>query len=185
MKVKETEIEGVLIVEPAVFEDKRGYFMETYHRQRYDQQGINVDFVQDNVSYSKKGILRGLHYQYPSEQAKLVYVLKGEVFDVAVDIRQESPAFGKVTSVILSEQNNRQFFIPKGFAHGFCVLSATAVVSYKCSDFFNPKDEGGILWSDPDLKINWSIKAPLLSEKDSAYKRLRDVPSTKLPVYKD
>ncbi len=185
MKVKETEIEGVLIVEPAVFEDKRGTFMETYHRQRYDQQGINVDFVQDNMSYSKKGILRGLHYQYPSEQAKLVYVLKGEVFDVAVDIRQESPAFGKVASVILTEQNNRQFFIPKGFAHGFCVLSATAVVSYKCSDFFNPKDEGGILWSDPDLKINWPIKAPLLSEKDSAYKRLRDILSTKLPVYKD
>jgi len=183
MKVIETDIEGVLIIEPAVFEDPRGYFMETYQRHRYAEAGIDMEFVQDNVSFSKKGALRGLHYQYPQKQAKLVQVMQGIVFDVAVDIRKGSPSFGKWTSVILSDKNNRQLFIPTGFAHGFYVLSDIALLSYKCSKLYAPNGEGGILWSDPDLGIDWPVEKPILSEKDSKYFCLKDISLDQLPVY--
>lgn len=183
MKVSETSIPGVLIVEPRIFPDGRGFFFESYHRERYRQNGIGDEFVQDNVSSSVQGALRGLHFQSPHPQAKLVQVLSGEVFDVAVDIRAGSATFGQWTGIMLSSENKRQFYIPKGFAHGFCVMSETAVFSYKCSDFYAPECEGGILWSDPDLMIDWPVKAPLLSDKDSRFPCLKDVPRERLPVY--
>jgi len=142
MKVIRTEFKEVLILQPDSFSDNRGYFMETYHRERYEQLGIGTFFVQDNVSYSVRGTLRGLHYQYPHGQAKLVQVVRGEIFDVAVDIRLKSPSFGKWVSIVLSEENKRQLYFPEGFAHGFCVLSDEALVHYKCSDFYSPKNEG-------------------------------------------
>jgi len=178
-----TSLEGVLIIEPAVFEDKRGYFMETYNRQRYEASGIRSDFVQDNVSSSVRGALRGLHYQCPHAQAKLVQVLQGAIFDVAVDIRYGSPRFGQWTGAELSDENRRQMYIPEGFAHGFCVLSETALFSYKCSDLYAPECEGGINWSDPTINIDWPIDGPILSEKDKIYPCLDDVPRDRLPVY--
>ena len=175
-------LKEVIIVEPDVFGDHRGYFLETFQKKRYEEAGINVSFVQDNLSISRKGVLRGLHYQFPHEQAKLVQVIEGEIFDVAVDIRRDSPSFGKWTSVILSHENKRQLFIPAGFAHGFCVLSDTAYVLYKCSDYYSPESEGGILWSDPELDIQWLISNPLLSDKDAAYPHLKDIPLERLPL---
>ena len=166
MKVTPTDINDVLIIEPDVFEDPRGFFMETYHEKRYKTFGIDATFVQDNLSFSVKGTLRGLHYQYPNAQAKLVQVLMGEVFDVAVDIRKGSPTFGKWVGARLSAENKRQLFIPKGFAHGYCVVSNTAIFSYKCSRYYAPKDERGILWKDPELNIDWPVKTPLISDKD-------------------
>lgn len=185
MNVIQTDLRGVLIVEPIFHGDSRGFFVETYQKERYLQNGIEVDFVQDNLSYSKRGILRGLHYQYPQAQDKLVQVLEGEILDVAVDIRKGSPTFGHAVTVHLSSDNKRQLFVPKGFAHGFCVLSEMALFSYKCSDFYNPKTEGGILWSDPDLKIDWPIPRPQLSEKDRSYPRLKAIEEHRLPQYGD
>jgi len=172
MNIITTSLKGVLIIEPRVFKDNRGFFMETYNQNKYQKSGINRRFVQDNLSYSVRGTLRGLHFQIKHPQAKLVQVITGEIFDVAVDIRKESPTFGKWTGVVLSDQNNRQMFIPEGFAHGFCVLSKTAHFSYKCSDFYAPDDEGGIIWSDPDIGIDWPVKDPMISEKDKHYQRL-------------
>ena len=146
MKTQKTELDGVLIIEPNVFEDQRGYFFETYNQDRYHEIGIKSDFVQDNLSFSVKGTLRGLHYQHPNDQAKLVQVILGEVFDVAVDIRRGSATFGKWIGQHLSNDNKLQIFVPEGFAHGFCVLSDTALFHYKCSDFYAPECEGGILW---------------------------------------
>jgi dTDP-4-dehydrorhamnose 3,5-epimerase len=183
MKAVSSGLEGVLILEPEVFEDHRGYFMETYQRERYAGLGIDVDFVQDNVSVSSKGTLRGLHFQHPHGQAKLVQVLAGEVYDVAVDVRLGSPRFGRWVGVVLSAANHRQLFIPQGFAHGFCVVSEKAVFHYKCSDFYVPSAEHGILWNDPDLKIDWPQEAPVISEKDAGYNRLMDMPDTSLPAY--
>lgn len=183
MKVLPTALEGILIIEPDVFGDERGYFMETFHRKRYQQEGVDTEFVQDNLSFSAKGVLRGLHYQFPRAQAKLVQVIKGEVSDVMVDIRKGSPTFGKWLRVDLSDKNMRQIYIPEGFAHGFCVLSDTAFLSYKCSDLYAPDSEGGILWSDPDLGIGWPVNHPLLSEKDSQYPCLKDISLDRLPVY--
>jgi dTDP-4-dehydrorhamnose 3,5-epimerase len=185
MKVSRTSLDGVLIVEPNVFKDQRGFFLELYHQRRYADCGINAVFVQDNMSFSVKETLRGLHYQYPHAQAKLVQVIKGKIFDVAVDIRRGSPTFGQWYGVYLSGENGRQLFIPEGFAHGFCVLSDTATLTYKCTDFYAPDDEGGILWSDPDLDIDWPMPNPLLSPKDSGYPCLCDVSSERLPVYKE
>jgi dTDP-4-dehydrorhamnose 3,5-epimerase len=182
MKVIRTELEEVLILEPNSFSDKRGYFMETYHRERYEQLGIRTSFVQDNLSYSVKGTLRGLHYQYPHSQAKLVQVIRGEVFDVAVDIRLKSRSFGKWVSVVLSEENKRQLYVPEGFAHGFCVLSDGALVHYKCTDFYSPESEVGVLWSDHKLQISWPVKTPVISEKDNSYPLLADVPKSRLPA---
>jgi dTDP-4-dehydrorhamnose 3,5-epimerase len=182
MKVTETSLPGVLIIEPRVFPDGRGFFFETYNRERYSRHGMNNEFVQDNLSYSIKDTLRGLHYQLPHSQAKLVQVLSGEVFDVAVDIRTGSPSFGQWVGVWLSSDNKQQLYIPKGFAHGFCVLSDMALFSYKCDDFYAPDCEEGILWSDPDLGIDWPVKTPLLSDKDRKYPALKDFPMPRLPL---
>jgi dTDP-4-dehydrorhamnose 3,5-epimerase len=179
----ETEIPGVVILEPKVF-GARGFFMETFSAERYQKAGIGGMFVQDNISVSQKGVLRGLHFQNPNPQAKLVQVLQGEVFDVAVDIRTGSPTFGKWVGAVLSADNHRQFFVPAGFAHGFCVLSDMAMFHYKCSDYYSPASEGGIAWNDPDIGIDWPTKTPNLSAKDSVYGRLKDFPVQKLPVYK-
>lgn len=170
-----TEIEGVYIIEPKVFGDNRGYFMETYNEQEFKNNGLDYNFVQDNQSKSKKGVLRGLHFQKIHPQAKLVRVLEGEVFDVAVDLRKGSKTYGKWVGVILSEENKKQFMIPRGFAHGFVVLSETAVFAYKCDDFYHPEDEGGIMWNDPDINIEWPYKGELLlSEKDKVHPLLKE-----------
>jgi dTDP-4-dehydrorhamnose 3,5-epimerase len=183
MRVLKASLKGVLILEPDFFEDDRGFFLETFHRKRYKEEGVDSDFVQDNLSFSKRGVIRGLHYQYPHAQAKLVHVIKGEVLDVAVDIRRGSPTFGEWTSVMISDQNKRQVYIPEGFAHGFCVLSDTAFLSYKCSSFYDPDSEGGVLWSDPDLAIDWPVAQPILSEKDGRYCCLKDIAHDRLPNY--
>ncbi|WZL73637.1 dTDP-4-dehydrorhamnose 3,5-epimerase [Clostridiaceae bacterium 35-E11] len=172
-----TEIEGVYIIEPTVFGDHRGYFMETYNAKDFQEAGLNMTFVQDNQSKSKKGVLRGLHFQYKNPQGKLVKVIKGEVFDVAVDLRKNSRTYGKWIGVILSEENKKQFYIPEGFAHGFLVLSEEAEFAYKCTDFYHPEDEGGILWNDPEIGIEWpldGIEEILLSEKDKQWKTLQE-----------
>ena len=164
-----TSIDGVIIVEPTVFGDDRGYFLETYQYNVFCEGGIDVQFVQDNQSKSKKGVLRGLHFQKQFPQSKLVRVISGEVYDVAVDLRPDSPTFGKYEGVILSAENKRQFFIPRGFAHGFVVLSDEAEFVYKVDDFYHPNDEGGLIWNDPDIGIDWPIGNDMeiiLSEKD-------------------
>ena len=175
MYILPTSLKGLLIIEPNVFEDKRGYFLETHHHERFQSAGLDTDFVQDNLSFSIQGTLRGLHFQRTKPQSKLVLVVTGEIFDVTVDIRPESPTFGKWSGVTLSEENKRQLFIPGGFAHGFCVLSKSAHVAYKCSDYYCPEDEGGILWSDPDIAIDWPVKEPMLSVKDRQYPFLTDL----------
>ena len=168
MQVSKTPIDGLLTIEPKIFADPRGMFYEVYSENRYEEHGIPC-FVQDNHSVSKKGVLRGLHYQVNPGQGKLVRVTRGEVFDVAVDIRKQSPTYGKWWGLSLSEMNNFQLYIPIGFAHGFCVLSESAEVLYKCSDYYSPENERGILWNDPDLAIDWPVKDPILSEKDAVY----------------
>ncbi len=183
MKVEQTDLAGVLLITPDVYEDRRGYFMETFQLSRYRQCGVDVTFVQDNLSFSVRGTLRGLHFQHPYGQAKLVQVLQGEVFDVAVDIRVGSPAFGQWFGAVLSSENHRQLFIPAGFAHGFCVLSPQAVFSYKCSDFYNPDCERGILWNDPDIGIEWPLASPVLSHKDGSLPRLAELDDKLLPEY--
>ncbi len=185
MEITATKLPGVLIIQPHVFEDQRGFFMETYHRKKYAEGGLDLSFVQDNLSYSTIGTLRGLHYQYPNAQAKLVQTIKGEIFDVAVDIRRGSSAFGKWTGAYRSDENKRQFFIPEGFAHGFCVISDTASVVYKCTDFYAPESEKGIIWSDSDIGIEWPVKEPCLSPKDSQYPCLKDIPPDNLPNYRE
>jgi dTDP-4-dehydrorhamnose 3,5-epimerase len=183
MKIISTRFEEVKIIEPRVFSDPRGCFLETYQADRYRQGGIECAFVQDNLSYSLKATLRGLHYQRPHAQDKLVYVIKGEVFDVVVDIRNGSPTFGQWEGVCLSADNHRQLYVPAGFAHGFCVLSDDAVFSYKCSDYYAPVAEHGIIWNDPDIGIQWPLESPLLSEKDGRYPRLGEVAEEELPDY--
>ncbi|RAP53497.1 MAG: dTDP-4-dehydrorhamnose 3,5-epimerase [Methanosphaera sp. rholeuAM270] len=170
-----TGIDGVYVIEPEVFGDNRGYFMETYHEQVFKENGLDVKFVQDNQSKSKKGVLRGLHFQYTQPQGKLVRVISGEVFDVAVDMRKDSPTYGKWEGVILSAENKKQFYIPEGFAHGFVVLSDTAEFTYKCTDFYKPDDEGGIQWDDPEIGIDWptdGLDEIILSDKDKLWKPL-------------
>jgi dTDP-4-dehydrorhamnose 3,5-epimerase len=181
MKVVPTEIPAVLLIEPAVFQDSRGFFLETYRHDKYHRFGIETKFVQDNLSYSRKNVLRGLHFQWPNPQAKLVQVLEGAVFDVAVDIRRGSPTFGKSTGQILSSENKRQLFIPEGFAHGFFTISDTALFMYKCSDYYNPSAEKGILFSDPHIHIKWPEGRPILSDKDAQHPLLKDLPETHLP----
>lgn len=181
MKVKATSLPDLLIVEPDVYGDSRGFFTETYQQRRYAEHGIDRIFVQDNLSRSTKGTLRGLHFQINSPQAKLVQVIEGEVFDVAVDVRPNSPFFGQWEGMLLSDQNMRQFYIPEGFAHGFCVLSETALFAYKCTAYYDPTDEGGILWSDPDIGINWPIETPILSDKDQSFPLLKSLKADALP----
>ena len=168
MRVIETPLPGVLVFEPRVFEDERGFFLESFNEKRYREAGIDKRFVQDNHSYSRQGTLRGLHYQLLYPQAKLVRVTSGEVFDVAVDIRVGSPTFGQWVGTYLSGENKKQVYIPEGFAHGFCVVSESADFLYKCTDFYVPDDERGIIWNDPDIGIEWPIDNPILSPKDSA-----------------
>lgn len=183
MNMIETELPGVLIMEPEVFGDVRGFFLETWSQARFREAGITADFVQDNLSYSPRGVLRGLHFQNPNAQSKLVYVLQGEVFDVAVDIRFGSPTFGHWIGVTLSADNKRQFYVPAGFAHGFCVTSEAAMFAYKCTDSYNPVAESSILWNDPDIGIDWPIVTPVLSEKDKEAVRLKNMPPDRLPIY--
>lgn len=185
MKVIETDLPEVKIIEPDVFGDERGFFMETWQKQRYLEVGIGTEqgFLQDNLSYSKKDVVRGLHYQYENIQAKLLYVLQGSVFDVAVDIRKGSPNFGKWVGVELSSENKRQLYVPEGFAHGFCVTSETVLFAYKCTDVYNPNCEISIKWDDPAIGIQWPVDAPTLSDKDIAAKPLSEMPAEKLATY--
>ena len=170
-----TEIEGVYVIEPKVFGDERGFFMETYKQSDFEQAGLKYNFIQDNQSRSHKGVLRGLHYQKNFPQAKLVRVIQGEVFDVAVDLRKNSPTYGKWVGVLLSAENKKMFMIPRGFAHGFLVLSDTAEFVYKCDELYHPEDEGGIMWNDPDVNVKWPLnEEPSLSEKDKEHPLLRD-----------
>jgi len=183
LKVLETELPGVLVVEPEVFGDARGFFMESWNSARYEEHGIEDHFVQDNLSFSAHGVLRGLHFQHPGAQGKLVYVLQGEVFDVAVDIRVGSPTFGRWTGVTLSAENRRQFWVPPGFAHGFVVTGESALFSYKCTDYYAPEYDGSILWNDPEIGIRWPVDNPSLSDKDRAAPPLEAVPEERLPRY--
>ena len=176
MKLIETGIKDLFIIEPEVFGDNRGYFMESYNKNTFLKLGLDYDFVQDNQSKSKKGVLRGLHFQKKYPQAKLVRVIEGEVFDVAVDLRKNSPTFGKWFGVLLSDENKRMFMIPRGFAHGFVVLSESATFTYKCDEFYHPEDEGGINWNDKEIDIKWPIDfEPILSEKDKRHPCLKEV----------
>ncbi len=183
MNVIETELPGVLIIEPNVFGDDRGFFFESFQLDRYSSQNIPKHFVQDNMSRSEQGVLRGLHYQLEQPQGKLVWVTRGKVFDVAVDIRKGSPTFGQHVSVILDDENHRQFYIPPGFAHGFCVMSLEADFYYKCTDYYHAASEKGVMWNDPDLKIDWPTKAPKLSAKDEVYSSLKAMDPKDLPEY--
>ena len=168
MEIKKTRLKDCLIIEPKIFEDQRGFFYETYHLDKYKNiAGIDYKFVQDNLSSSKKNVLRGLHFQKKKPQGKIVRVIKGEVFDVAVDLRVDSDTFGKWESHLLSEINKKQYWIPPGFAHGFLVISEEALVEYKCTDFYDPNDEGSIIWNDPSLNIDWPLSNPIVSIKDS------------------
>ena len=175
MRVIRTTLKDCVIIEPKVFGDERGFFLETFQTERYADVGINLPFVQDNHSRSSKGVLRGLHFQKTKPQGKLVRVVRGEVYDVAVDIRQGSLTYGQWEAVILSEENKTQFWVPPGFAHGFVVLSETADFEYKCTDYYDPSDEGSLLWNDPDLNIPWPIDNPKLSEKDANAPLLADL----------
>ena len=177
-----TPLDGVFIIEPDVFEDQRGFFLETFHQQRYQQSGIKPIFVQDNLSFSVKSTVRGLHFQIKHPQAKLVQTITGEIFDVAVDIRPGSSTYGKWTGAYLSDKNKHQMLIPEGFAHGFCVCSNTAHVWYKCSDFYRPDDEDGILWKDPVINIDWPLTHPIISAKDQQFQSLSDISPDRLPV---
>ena len=176
IKVTKTEIEGLLIIEPDIFGDDRGYFLESYRKKSYSDLGVEAEFVQDNISKSQKGTIRGLHYQVGDNvQGKLCQVISGKVLDIALDIRFESPTFGKYFSITLSEKNKKQLWIPPGFAHGFSVLSEESIFSYKCTEYYSKKDERSILYNDPDLNIDWKVDIPLVSEKDLRAKLFKDI----------
>ena len=183
MKIIETSLPGCLVIEPAVFGDERGVFFETWNADRFGEHGLPLTFVQSTVSTSVKGVLRGLHYQWPRPQGKLVSVLEGEVYDVAVDIRRGSPNFGRWEAVILSADNRRQLWIPEGFAHGFAVLSEHAVFSYLCTDVYVKEADAGVRWNDGDIGVDWPISDPLLSAKDEKAPFLADISGDRLPVY--
>ena len=175
MNVTETQLAGVLIIEPKVFGDARGFFKETFQAERYREAGIEYTFVQDNYSRSQKGVLRGLHFQVTKPQGKLVSCPKGAVYDVVVDIDPESTTYGQYVGVELTEESHKQLWVPPGYAHGFCVLSETADFQYKCTDYYDPSDEGGVIWNDPDLTIEWPIQQPALSEKDQKLPTLAQI----------
>ncbi len=185
LKAIPTRLPGVLVVEPDVYGDERGFFMESYNVETYRAIGIDCTFVQDNHSFSMNGTLRGLHYQLPFLQAKLVWVVTGSVLDVAVDIRWGSPTFGHWVAEILSDENRRRLFIPRGFAHGFCVLSPSAHFMYKCDEFYHSEADQGLNWSDSDIAIDWQVKDPILSPKDTCLPFLADIPADMLPCYED
>jgi dTDP-4-dehydrorhamnose 3,5-epimerase len=183
VKVIASSLPGCVLIEPAVFGDSRGFFFETWNAERYAEQGLPGNFVQSNVSSSACGVLRGLHYQWPRPQGKLVTVLQGEVYDVAVDIRQGSPTFGRWEAFILSGENRRQLWIPPGFAHGFAVLSDTALFNYLCTDVYVKEADAAIRWNDADIAVDWPISAPSLSAKDEQASFLKDIAKDRLPVY--
>ena len=176
MKILQTRIPGVVVLEPRVFTDPRGFFLETWQRERYAEAGIDAEFVQDNLSFSGRGVLRGLHFQNPSPQGKLVGVLQGAVFDVAVDLRAGSPTFGEWVGMELTSENRRQMYVPEGFAHGFVVTGDSALFSYKCTRAYSPADERSLRWDDPEVGIRWPVAEPVLSPKDAAAPLLRDIP---------
>ena len=186
LTVIETALPGVILIEPVVFKDDRGFFLESYHRDKYREIGLEKAFVQDNHSHSQRGTLRGLHFQLRRPQAKLVYVVTGEIFDVAVDIRQGSPTFGRWVGTTLSADNKRQILVPEGFAHGFYVMSEVAEFEYKCSNFYAPPEERGIIWNDPDIAIKWPLenKEPILSKRDVKFGTLATRPREDLPAYR-
>jgi len=175
MNVIKTKLPGVLIIEPGVFGDSRGFFKEIYHKERYRENGVDVEFVQDNFSRSSRGVLRGLHFQKKNPQGKLIQCLKGEIYDVVVDIKADSDTYGEYQGFELSDTNHRQIYIPPGYAHGFCVTSEIADISYKCTDFYQPDDEGGVAWNDPQIGIQWPVKEPTLSAKDQGHPLLREL----------
>jgi dTDP-4-dehydrorhamnose 3,5-epimerase len=178
MKIQKTNIEGLVIIQPDIYGDERGYFFESFQKEKFRQLGIEADFVQDNESMSTRGVLRGLHFQAPPfAQGKLVRVIRGSVMDVAVDLRKESMTYGKWESVILSEVNKLMMFIPAGFAHGFVTREDNTIFQYKCTHYYNKESEGGIIWNDPDLNIDWGIENPVVSEKDLKGLRFRDLRS--------
>ena len=183
MKIIETNLPGCVVIEPAVHGDARGFFYESFHAQKYKSAGLDLAFVQSNVSRSAHGVLRGLHYQWPNPQGKLVNVLEGEVYDVAVDIRVGSPTFGRWAAAILSADNKRQFWIPEGFAHGFAVLSENATFCYQCTALYDRTTDAGVRWNDGDIAVDWPLSAPQLSDKDANAPFLRDVPPAKLPTF--
>lgn len=176
MNIRETKLQGVLLIEPKIWNDPRGYFVELWQDGRYGASGMPREFKQDNLSFSKKGVLRGLHFQNPSAQGKLVFPLQGEIFDVVVDVRRSSRTFGQWFGAKLSSETKQQIWVPPGFAHGFVVTSETALVVYKCTDSYNAKAEWGVAWNDPDLAIDWPVREPLLSDKDRVYPRLKELP---------
>jgi dTDP-4-dehydrorhamnose 3,5-epimerase len=183
MKVIQTSLPGAVVLEPQVFGDARGFFYESYNEAKYRDAGIDRRFVQSNVSRSARGVLRGLHYQWPNPQGKLVSVLEGEVYDVAVDIRQGSPSYGQSVGVMLTADNHRHFWVPEGFAHGFCVLSEFAIFSYQCTALYDAKADASILWNDAELGIDWPLSEPLLSDKDRKAPLLKNVDAGRLPVF--
>ncbi len=180
MEIIETKIPDVLLLKPEVYRDDRGFFLETYRESHLAERGIDVHFVQDNLSKSQKGTVRGLHYQIEQQQDKLLMVMQGTILDVAVDLRKDSPTFGKYSATELSSENKHQMFIPKGFAHGFSVLSDEALVYYKCSDYYLPEGERGLLWNDPQLGIDWKVDSPTISEKDQHQPTLNEIPNKDL-----
>ena len=182
--VTPTSIPEVVLIEPRIFKDHRGFFFESYHGEHYPAHGLPAHFVQDNVSHSRNGVLRGLHYQLGNPQGKLIMVMEGEIYDVAVDARRGSPTFGRWVAATLSSRNCLQFYIPEGFAHGFCVLSETATVLYKCTAYYTPAEERTIRWDDPALSISWPVAEPVLSEKDGSAHTLASLPSDDLPLFK-
>lgn len=183
MRVIETDLPGCRVIEPRVFTDARGFFYESWNKPRFAEIGLDLDFVQTNVSASTRGVLRGLHYQWPGPQGKLVSVLEGEVYDVAVDIRRGSPHFGRWTAVLLSADNKRHFWIPEGFAHGFAVVSERAIFTYQCTAVYNVAADAGVRWNDAAIGIDWPLAEPILSDKDANAPLLADIPAERLPVY--
>jgi len=183
MNATPTGLPGVILIEPRTFHDERGFFLETWNQSRYQDLGLPATMVQDNLSWSRRGVLRGMHFQHPAGQGKLVYALAGQIFDVVADMRVGSPAFGRWESFDLSLENGRQLYVPDGFAHGFCVLSATALVAYKCTELYRPECEVGVIWNDPKLGIRWPLASPIVSGKDAALARLDDLGADDLPTY--
>jgi dTDP-4-dehydrorhamnose 3,5-epimerase len=185
VKFTELEIPGLILVEPDVWGDPRGFFLETFHAKKYADGGIKKPFIQDNHSHSARGVLRGLHYQRNHPQGKLVCAVRGEIFDVAVDVRRGSPAFGKWVGRVLSDQNHAQLYVPEGCVHGFLALSDEADVWYKCTELYVPSDDQGIIWNDPTFRIDWPMPNPLLSDKDARLPRFSELPADRLPTYSD
>ncbi len=185
MRIEQTPLPGLFILSPEIFEDERGYFFESYREPVFQSLGLPIDFKQDNQAVSGEGVLRGLHYQLQYPQGKLVRVSLGEVYDVAVDIRRGSPTFGRHFGIRLSDYNHKMMFVPVGFAHGYCVLSPRAIFQYKCTEIYHPEDEYGVLWNDPELAIDWPVREPVVSEKDSSLPTLHAIPANLLPEYQE